>query len=128
LPTAGRILAETPATGRPRNLLATRAKIAHAQPKNIKAFEKELPGRPYSAPAVARPEFCYHSLHEDPKLLVPYCEARSKPTRQNRRENLEIGDFLRISEPLQTRKPDLQLFLYGASRTARLEALHYRNQ
>jgi hypothetical protein len=50
--------------------------IGHARPKlrmrspKMKTFEKELPGRPYSAPAVARLEFCYHSLQEDLNLYT----------------------------------------------------------
>jgi hypothetical protein len=49
----------------------------------MKTFEKELPGRPYSAPAVARPEFCYHSLQEDPILYTTPGSAQAIP-RANR--------------------------------------------
>jgi hypothetical protein len=44
---------------------ATRAQNCAGAAQKMKTFEKELPGRPYSAPAVARLEFCYHSLQED---------------------------------------------------------------
>jgi hypothetical protein len=47
----------------------THAKSRTRSPK-LKSFEKNLPGRPYSAPAVARPEFCYHSLQEDRNLYT----------------------------------------------------------
>lgn len=77
-------------------------------------MKKNLPGRPYSAPAVARPEFCYHSLHEDHSLYTTLPDAQASP-HVERTQTLEIGDSLRISEPLQTRKPGLQLFFVPAS-------------
>jgi hypothetical protein len=80
----------------------------------MKAFEKELPGRPYSAPAVARLEFCYHSLHEDQCLYTTSPGAQASAHVEHT-QTLEIGDSLRISEPLQTRKPGLQLFLCPSS-------------
>jgi hypothetical protein len=45
----------------------------------MRAFEKELPGRPYSAPAVARPEFCYHSLQENQNLYTTPPDAQANP-------------------------------------------------
>jgi hypothetical protein len=55
-----------------------RAKSRMRSPK-MRTFEKELPGRPYSAPAVARPEFCYHSLQEDLKLYTTSRGAYASP-------------------------------------------------
>jgi hypothetical protein len=57
-----------------------RAKSRMRSPKMI-TFEKELPGRPYSAPAVARAEFCYHSLQEGLNLFYHTARRVSKPTR-----------------------------------------------
>ena len=81
----------------------------------MRTFEKNQTGRPYSAPAVARPEFCYHSLQEDQILCTTLREGRQAHT-STRSQTLKIGDSLRISEPLQTRKPGLQLFLRQTSR------------
>jgi hypothetical protein len=55
-----------------------RAKVRMRSPK-MRAFEKELPGRPYSAPAVARPEFCYHSLQENQNLYTTPPDAQANP-------------------------------------------------
>src|ERR1039458_2043839 len=87
----------------------THAKSRMRSPK-MKLLKKNLPGRPYSAPAVARPEFCYHSLHEDHSLYTTLPGAQASP-HVERTQTLEIGDSLRISEPLHTSKPGLQLFL-----------------
>ena len=47
-----------------------RAKSRMRSPKMKALLKKNLPGRPYSAPAVARLEFCYHSLQEDQNLYI----------------------------------------------------------
>jgi hypothetical protein len=110
LPTTGRILAETHANGGPRNLPATPAQNRACAAQNENLLKKNLPGRPYSAPAVARLEFCYHSLQEDQLLYTTLPDAQTTSP-ANRSTTLEFGDSLRISEPLQARKPLLRLFL-----------------
>jgi hypothetical protein len=51
---------------RPRNLPRPRtAKTEVRTPEEIQEFKKSQTGRPYSAPADCRPEFCYHSLQKD---------------------------------------------------------------
>src|SRR5579871_1479371 len=90
-----RIPRETLAAAGLETCMAALAKFAHAQAKNEELVEKNLPGRPYSAPAEARSEFCYHSLNEDlvfhPTPLDALCGS-------SRGKTLEIGDSLRISE------------------------------
>ena len=49
------------------------------QSQKLELLEKNLPGRPYSAPAVARAEFCYHSLNEDLKDLYHITASAGKP-------------------------------------------------
>jgi len=82
-----------------------RAKTRMRSPK-MKTFEKNLPGRPYSAPAEARAEFCYHSLNEDHSLYTTPPGAQASP-HAGHTQTLEIGDSPRISESLQARKPGL---------------------
>src|ERR1039457_2419174 len=64
------------------------SKLARPRPHQYRAgqsqkfgelLEKNLPGRPYSAPAVARAEFCYHSLNEDLKTLYHKTDRAGKP-------------------------------------------------
>ena len=73
MPLGERILAETSAAAgletchRPRG-----AKIAHAQPEKSKLLKRTYQEGRIPLHAVARAEFCYHSLQEDlPHNITP---------------------------------------------------------
>jgi hypothetical protein len=82
-----------------------RAKARMHSPK-LKSFEKNLPGRPYSAPAVARLEFCYHSLQEDQYLCITL-RARKQIRAANRSPSsksatsLEYQNHYRRASPVR---------------------------
>jgi hypothetical protein len=109
LPTVERILAETPAIGRPRNLLGlAHTNIAQGKAKNLRTFGKE-PTR----------KAVFRSGGGPRGVLLPFLKRGSQnfiSQNQSRRQArsfgqiLEIGDFPRVSEPLQACKPVLKLF------------------
>ena len=89
-------------------------KIAHAQPKNENFLK-----RTYQEGRIPLRRWPARSF-----VTIPYtriiCLYTTLPDAQasphvERTQTLEIGDSLRISEPLQTRKPGLQLFFVPAS-------------
>src|ERR1017187_4140836 len=91
----------------------THAKSRMRSPK-MKTFEKEPTRKAVFRSGGGPPGVLFHSLHEDHSLYTTLPDAHASP-HVKRTQTLEIGDSLRISEPLQTRKPGLQLFFVPAS-------------
>ncbi len=60
---------------KPVEFPSTRVKPLARRKRTLKTFEllKDLTGRPYSAPAVARQEFCYRSLQ---RIYTEYTTRR----------------------------------------------------
>jgi hypothetical protein len=85
------------------------AKSRSAKP-NLRTCLKEPTRKAVFRSGGGPPEFCYHSLCEDLNLLYHTRRAHANP-RSARAKTLEIGDFLRISEPLQMRKTVSRFFV-----------------